>query len=859
MSDTSDNEIDSQPQPESTETPNNTASKPVKGKKTMDIVDKLVGGISGIFTSGDRRKEVEANAEKERAIAEQKEQTERHRDQMKKEEAVEKTKQVKITEQAKADIAAQNAETERQRLQMEGKKAEEETKRTQMAEEAKEHIAKEKEETERLKLQHEDDQKVREMKEKEYEREHAVTMQQMKEEAAQKAKEQEAEMERQRQEHAQRMKQMVIDKNEKDAAIRRQQREDGIKQCSAEIDKFDAAINEDTDRMAEYESECAKVEKELAAIQHRADDFAGYKERELTKKREELQLDNAKQLFEHDNKQIMAGIELTGQTEASVAPFLKELVNMQNGAVATTVHTKRQQIEFSNFGRLITRECSDKLTVAQYFTEMSLTRFIPIVQKVFSHNVDGLVCKTENEFDGFLGRLHDELKKEQKNDDAKGDVSELEGAELAKKLLSDWKLTKYWPKMLENDWDEPETWPDLIADADELKECGFKGGAKSKFKKNYERWSSKKYPLISAREQRILREISLEPKTWETFQIARTEATKKGMAVFSPLFGKYLSKTEIALRTAQKILSISLDDKQALKMIAYKAKSTAKDMQIANECKALGQAATKSLCVTASMMDEFNQNKLTTTCYSVALGMEKSCIQVLESYIMVRTGYKMAMGIAERKPAHMTEKCKALWDAIDSTQVHIINNMVELDAAAFKYFSFVPRFRNSFAHFDAKKDDPMMISLEYVKSDCRDFGKFTKDFEVKVKKLQSEALDCIGKCVRHTIGAKAFAEHRRSREETMKKWLDKKAIYDQRALDLDDEFDQLHAQKAIKAAEHAKLQYLCESTKKRIESNQSEKSKYVEVKAALQEQVIGIGPSNEDVDEDDEDCKDEEE
>merc|ERR1712204_37841 len=107
----------------------------------------------------------------------------------------------------------------------------------------------------------------------------------------------------------------------------------------------------------------------------------------------------------------------------------------------------------------------------------------------------------------------------------------------------------------------------------------------------------------------------------------------------------------------------------------------------------------------------------------------------------------------------------------------------------------------------------------------------------------------------------------------MKSRLDKinKAIYDQRALDLDDDFDKLQAQKAIKAAEHAKLQYLCQSTESRIASNRMTKNKYVEVKAALQKQVIGIGNSNEDdvddedvvdddvdnEDDDDEDCKDE--
>merc|ERR1712154_701648 len=220
----------------------------------------------------------------------------------------------------------------------------------------------------------------------------------------------------------------------------------------------------------------------------------------------------------------------------------------------------------------------------------------------------------------------------------------------------------------------------------------------------------------------------------------------------------------------------------------------------------------------------------------------------MQSYAIVMQSYKLAMNIIKMKPSHESKESKQLWDAVTSTVIHITKNMLKLDAAAHEYFSFIPRFQSSFSHYDSKKHLSMTVSLQYVRRDCREFGDFTKNLEVKVQKLRDEALNCIQKCVENCVGAKAFEEARASRKKTMKEWLDKKAIYDQLALDLDDKFDKLQKQKAVKAAEKARLQYLCESLSTRIASNQEDKNKYVEVKAELQKVVIGIEDSK---DEDD--------
>merc|ERR1719350_2109830 len=129
-------------------------------------------------------------------------------------------------------------------------------------------------------------------------------------------------MARKKQAHIQKLKQMQIDKAEKDKNIKIKQKNDSIAACKAEIDKFDKLISTDTKTLEITKKNYAKVSKSLEAKQQCLDNFANFKKMELLKVSDKLQLKTAKLNFERDDEQIKAAIDKTGQIEENVARFL---------------------------------------------------------------------------------------------------------------------------------------------------------------------------------------------------------------------------------------------------------------------------------------------------------------------------------------------------------------------------------------------------------------------------------------------------------------------------------------------------------------------------------------------------------
>jgi len=264
-----------------------------------------------------------------------------------------------------------------------------------------------------------------------------------------------------------------------------------------------------------------------------------------------------------------------------------------------------------------------------------------------------------------------------------------------------------------------------------------------------------------------------------------------------------------------------------------------KTMAIALNCRALRDAAIVKINVTDSMMTRFNANAVTLRALTIALGVEDCCMQIIKSQGTIRQSYFLAHELLDMKPSKISEKGKELWDAVDDGIVRIFKNAIEMDKAAAQYFGFFVRFRNSFLRFDSNKDKSLTVSLRDLNRDCRQFGEFKKEFDAKVKMLSDEALRVIQKCVRNVSGAGKFEDARITREKALKAWLDKKAIYDQRALDLDEEFDKVQIEKINIAAEKARLKCVCDMMSAQIASYRADKKGYVETKAKLEKMVIG--------------------
>merc|ERR1719384_2482003 len=186
----------------------------------------------------------------------------------------------------------------------------------------------------------------------------------------------------------------------------------------------------------------------------------------------------------------------------------------------------------------------------------------------------------------------------------------------------------------------------------------------------------------------------------------------------------------------------------------------------------------------------------------------------------------------------MSNDAKILWKAVDDGIIRIYKNALTMDKAAAQYFSFFLRFRQSFQYFQSNKEKSLMTSLKFVHKDCREFSLFRKDFDLKVNALSNEALDCIKNCVVTMVGAQNFENAKSSREKTLKEWLSKKAIFDQRALNLDEEFEKMQVQKINIAAERARLEYKVQMLETMIAGNIENKKGYIETKTTLEKMVI---------------------
>merc|ERR1719464_2245057 len=213
------------------------------------------------------------------------------------------------------------------------------------------------------------------------------------------------------------------------------------------------------------------------------------------------------------------------------------------------------------------------------------------------------------------------------------------------------------------------------------------------------------------------------------------------------------------------------------------------DNKLALQSRALTEASIVSIDVTKSMMDEFSQNVLTTRALTVATGVEDCCMQIVKSQGTIRQSVLLAQEILKLRPAHMSSEAKVLWKAVDDGIVRIIKTAINMVRISSQYFGFFLRFKQSFQFYQSNDDKSLMISLQYLHKDVREFTDFQQNFSKTVQELSDEAMNCIRQCVTTQVGASNFEKFRNGREASLKTWLDKKKIYDKKAMDLDNELD----------------------------------------------------------------------
>ena len=121
-----------------------------------------------------------------------------------------------------------------------------------------------------------------------------------------------------------------------------------------------------------------------------------------------------------------------------------------------------------------------------------------------------------------------------------------------------------------------------------------------------------------------------------------------------------------------------------------------------------------------------------------------------------------------------------------------------------------------------------MIALENLRKDIREFSGFKKEFDSKLKKLSDEAMNVINNCVTTHIGVERFNKARIEREKAKEIYIEKKAIYDKKSLELDQKLEALCIKRATDRAIEAKSKSQIEQMEDAIKRNKTFIEKYRE-------------------------------
>ena len=186
----------------------------------------------------------------------------------------------------------------------------------------------------------------------------------------------------------------------------------------------------------------------------------------------------------------------------------------------------------------------------------------------------------------------------------------------------------------------------------------------------------------------------------------------------------------------------------------------------------------------------------------------------------------------------MSAEARKLWKAVDDGIVRIIKSALHMVRASSQYFGFFLRFKQSFQFYRCNADKSSLVSLQHLHKDVGEFTSFQQNFSKTVKELSDEAMNCIRQCVTTSVGASNFEKFRNSREASLKIWLDKKKIFDKKAMDLDHELDQKQKEMINICAEKARLEYKARMLAHSIKNNKDQKTNCIATKSVLNKTII---------------------
>eukprot|EP01084_Bolivina_argentea_P084289 152470_1 len=192
----------------------------------------------------------------------------------------------------------------------------------------------------------------------------------------------------------------------------------------------------------------------------------------------------------------------------------------------------------------------------------------------------------------------------------------------------------------------------------------------------------------------------------------------------------------------------------------------------------------------------------------MALGVEDCCKQLIKNQGEIRQAVFLAQEILGYKPANMSkQKTIKLWTAVDAGIIRIFDSALKMVRVAAEYFGFFLRFQNSFKFFIScysnGRDVSLFTSLERLKKDVRDFNKFKNEFSKSVIELNATAMECIGNCVKESIGYLNWEATQSSLKDSETEYLKVRKMSDIKSLKLDDELEKHRNDKIEEIAKEA--------------------------------------------------------
>jgi hypothetical protein len=234
------------------------------------------------------------------------------------------------------------------------------------------------------------------------------------------------------------------------------------------------------------------------------------------------------------------------------------------------------------------------------------------------------------------------------------------------------------------------------------------------------------------------------------------------------------------------------------------------------------------------MRAECESDPLRLQALNVANGVEQGCVQIFKSMGIIGQSVILANNILRFKPANMSDPTRQkLWSAVDDGVIHIFKTAVELVKVSERYFAYFLKFQQSFGYFfncyhgkteEEKQNISLVVSMEYLQKDIREFDEYQKAFTKTVVELEENATRVISKCVHTAIGADSYEKAKNSRKQSKDEWLDTQRKYDEQVTKLEHELHEKWKRKIELAGKCERLKYETAMLEESIKRN----NKYID-------------------------------